>query len=75
MDATINNFDGTQRGNEDTLSQISLGQKFDGTDDNIGIVSHVGLNNLGPVTYSFWANITDSGSGLIATAYPGSSFV
>jgi hypothetical protein len=53
-DSTADNRDGQQNGNANDIGKIGLGQRFDGSNDQIVISSSKGLNPSGSVEISGW---------------------
>jgi hypothetical protein len=53
-DSTANNYDGQQNGNANAVGKISIGQRFDGSNDQIVISSSKGLNPSGDIEISAW---------------------
>ncbi|MFW9956422.1 MAG: hypothetical protein ACFFCT_00005, partial [Candidatus Odinarchaeota archaeon] len=53
-DSTAGNYDGIQNGNEDDTGKMGVGQRFDGSNDQIVISSTESLNPSGDVELSGW---------------------
>jgi len=72
-DATSYQNDGTQNGNDDTVSTIAEGQQFDGANDRITVGGQAELRITGDVSIEFWFNAKSwtNNDGFVHQSEPG----